>query len=401
MQPAPIYLDNNATTAVDPVVLEQMLPYFSEHYGNAASKSHRFGWEAQEAVDRARAQVASLIGAQPKEIVFTSGATEANNLAVMGAVLGQKEKRHVVTTRVEHKAVLDPARQLERQGFEVSVVGVGPDGRAHPEAIEAALREDTGLCSVMLVNNEVGSVNAVAEIADRCKARGVLFHTDATQGVGKVPFDVSEMRVDLASLSAHKIYGPKGVGALYVRRRPKVKLQPLMHGGGHERGRRSGTLNVPAIVGFGAACARMQAAGDDEKRRIRALRDALWQRLREGLEAVDVNGDLAHAVAGTLNVSFAYVEAERLLLKVSDVLAASTGSACTSAALEPSHVLTALGVGRDRAHSAVRFSVGRFNSKEEIERAANAVITAVNELRAGSPLWQARQRGGGLGEQEG
>ncbi len=389
----PIYMDNHATTPVDPRVLDAMLPYFGEVFGNAASKSHSFGWRAEEAVEAAREQVARLIGATAREIVWTSGATESNNLAIKGAAQFHRAKgRHLVTCATEHKAVLDSMHALEREGFEVTVLGVGRDGRLDPEAVRAALRPDTVLVSVMHANNETGVVHPIEEIGAITRAAGVLLHTDAVQSAGKIPFDVEAAHVDLASLSAHKFYGPKGVGALYVRRRPRARLQPQMDGGGHERGLRSGTLNVPGIVGMGRAAELALAERDAEAPRVLALRERLRAGLEAGLDLVTVNGSLAHRLPGNLNVSFAYVEGEAMMMAIKDV-AVSSGSACTSASLEPSYVLRAMGVSDDLAHSSIRFGLGRFNTAEEVDHVVGLVIAKVGKLREMSPLYEMVKEG--------
>ncbi len=389
----PIYMDNHATTPVDPRVLDAMLPYFGEVFGNAASKSHSFGWRAEEAVEAAREQVARLIGATAREIVWTSGATESNNLAIKGAAQFHRAKgRHLVTCATEHKAVLDSMHALEREGFEVTVLGVGRDGRLDPEAVRAALRPDTVLVSVMHANNETGVVHPIEEIGAITRAAGVLLHTDAVQSAGKIPFDVEAANVDLASLSAHKFYGPKGVGALYVRRRPRARLQPQMDGGGHERGLRSGTLNVPGIVGMGRAAELALAERDAEAPRVLALRERLRAGLEAGLDLVTVNGSLAHRLPGNLNVSFAYVEGEAMMMAIKDV-AVSSGSACTSASLEPSYVLRAMGVSDDLAHSSIRFGLGRFNTAEEVDHVVGLVIAKVGKLREMSPLYEMVKEG--------
>ncbi|MEW5850265.1 MAG: IscS subfamily cysteine desulfurase [Myxococcota bacterium] len=389
----PIYMDYHATTPVDPRVLEQMLPYFTERFGNAASRNHSFGWTAEAAVEKAREQVAALIGADAKEIIFTSGATESNNLAVKGTAYFLKDKgRHIVTSKIEHKAVLDSCRALEREGWEVTYLEPERTGLIPVEKVEAALRPDTVLVSIMVANNEIGTVNDVAAIGKLCRSKGIYFHTDAVQGAGKIPFDVNQSTVDLCSLSAHKIYGPKGVGALYVRRRPRVRLHPLMDGGGHERGMRSGTLNVPGIVGFGAACELAQQVMPEESKRLGALRDRLKARITSGVTHVHLNGHPEKRLPGNLNLSFAYVEGESLLMAIKDV-AVSSGSACTSASLEPSYVLRALGVGDDLAHSSIRFGLGRYTTEEEVDYVADLVTRKVAKLRELSPLWEMVQEG--------
>ncbi|MDH4121866.1 MAG: IscS subfamily cysteine desulfurase [Deltaproteobacteria bacterium] len=391
----PIYLDNHATTPVDPRVLEVMLPYFTHKFGNAASRNHAFGWEAEEAVDRARQQVGALVGADAKEIIFTSGATESNNLAILGAAqfLGENGG-HIITCRTEHKAVLDPARYLESKGFRVTWLGVDANGSISLEELERAMTPDTLLVSLMAANNEVGTLHPLEEIGKICADKNVLFHTDATQGVGHMNIDVARMNIGLLSMSAHKIYGPKGVGALYVRRRrkPRVKLSPLLHGGGHEWGLRSGTLNVPGIAGFGEAARLISAEGQAETQRILALRERLHQGITERLGHIKLNGHPTLRHPGNLNLSFAYVEGESLLMGMDDV-AVSSGSACTSASLEPSYVLRALGVGDDLAHSSIRFGLGRFTTQQEIDHVIQRVTAVVNRLREMSPLYEMAQEG--------
>jgi len=378
----PIYMDNHATTPVDPRVLEVMLPYFTEHYGNAASRNHRFGWEAEAAVETARQQIAKLINASPKEIVFTSGATESDNLAIKGVARACRHKgNHIVTLPTEHKAVLDPCQHLEQEAFDVTCVPVGPDGRVDPDDVKRALRDETILVTVMAANNEIGVLQPMAEIGRPCRERAILFHTDAVQAVGKVPIDVEALGIDLLSISAHKIYGPKGVGALYVRgRNPAVELAPLIEGGGHERGMRSGTLNVPGIVGLGKACELCRQEMPEESGRLRALRDRLKEGIVSGLEGVSVNGSLEHRLPHNLNVGFSGIEGESLLVGMNDV-AVSLGSACMSARREPSYVLKALGVSDERAQSSVRFGLGRFNTEEEVDYVINRVIETVTGLR--------------------
>jgi cysteine desulfurase len=406
----PVYLDYQATTPLDPHVLEQMQPYLTEHFGNAASRSHAFGWRAEAAVEKARAQVAGLLGASDKEIVFTSGATEADNLAIKGVVEAAADRGdHVVTVKTEHKAVLDPCKHLERQradrreavqqawpqapldevarhlgGARVTYLGVGPDGRLDPAELAAALTEQTVLVSVMLANNEVGTLQPVDVIGRLCRERGVTFHCDAAQGVGKVPFSVDQVEVDLVSLSAHKLYGPKGVGALYVRRKPRTRLVAQMDGGGHERALRSGTLNVASIVGFGEACELARRERDAEAARVLGLRERLRETFESQLPGVFVNGSLEHRLPGNLNVSFAGVDADALMSAVRDV-AVSSGSACMSATLEPSYVLRALGIPQDRATGSIRFGIGRFTTKEEVDFAAGRFVEAVQRLRAMNP----------------
>jgi len=391
----PIFMDNHATTPIDPRVLDDMLPYFTTKFGNAASRSHRFGWEAEEAVDYARERIARLIGAKDsKEIVFTSGATESDNLAIKGAAEFYKDKgNHIVTTVTEHKAVLDTCKRLEKQGYEVTYLGVAKDGRVDPDDVKSAITDKTILVSIMLANNEIGTVQPLAEIGKITRARGVLLHSDAVQGIGNVDFDVQEMNVDLASLTAHKIYGPKGIGALYVRRsKPRVRLVAQMDGGGHERGMRSGTLPVPLIVGFGRACDIMAREGRAEADRIAALRERLRARIMARLDEVYINGSVEHRLPGNLNISFNFVEGEGLMMAIKDV-AVSSGSACTSASLEPSYVLRALGVGDELAHSSIRFGLGRFNTAEEVDYVGDLMIEKVNRLRELSPLWEMHKEG--------
>jgi cysteine desulfurase len=385
-----IYLDNHATTRTDPRVLEQMLPYFTEHYGNAASRHHRFGRVAEEAVQQGREAVAALIGASAREIVFTSGATEANNLAIKG-VAGMYRSRgnHLITQATEHHAVLDPMKRLEREGFQVTVLPVDRHGQVSASQVAEALTEKTILVSVMAANNEVGTLQPIQEIGQLCKERGVLFHTDMVQAAGKIPLDVEALGVDLASLSAHKMYGPKGVGALYVRRRdPHVRLEPLFDGGGHERGMRSGTLPVPLIVGFGKACALYQEEGKTEAERLLALREQLQRKILEQVDEVACNGHASAHLPGNLNLSFAHVKGEALLMGLEAAgVAVSSGSACTSASVEPSYVLRAMGVDDELAHASIRFGIGRFNTPEEIDRVAAAVVNVVKRLRSLNPLY--------------
>ncbi|MFL5274583.1 MAG: IscS subfamily cysteine desulfurase [Anaeromyxobacteraceae bacterium] len=396
----PIYMDCHATTPVDPRVLDAMLPYFREEFGNAASKSHSFGWRAEEAVEAARAEVGALIGASAKEIVFTSGATESDNLAVKGAAHFYKDKgRHLVTCRTEHKAVLDPMHRLEREGYEVTYLPVAGDGRVDPADVAKAIRPDTILVSLMHANNETGVLHPIEEIGRVTRERGVAFHCDAVQTVGKLAFDVERLNVDLASISAHKLYGPKGVGALYVRRKPRVRLIAEQDGGGHERGYRSGTLNVPGIVGLGKACAVARAELSAEAPRLLALRERLRRGLEERVELVSVNGSLEHRLPGNLNVSFAYVEGEALMMAVKDV-AVSSGSACTSASLEPSYVLRAMGVSDELAHASIRFGLGRFNTEEEVDFVVELFAAKVKKLRDMSPLYEMAKEGVDLSKVE-
>jgi cysteine desulfurase len=389
-----VYLDNNATTPVDPRVLEAMLPYFRENFGNAASRNHRFGWVAEEGVDKAREQVAKVINANSKEIIWTSGSTEGNNTAILGVAHMYADKgKHVITCKIEHKAVIDPCKFLETEGYEVTWLEPDKKGRVSVEQVREAMREDTILVSLMFANNEIGTIHPIAEIGALCKERDIIFHTDATQAFGKVPIDVEAMGIDLLSMSAHKIYGPKGVGALYVRRKkPRVRLQPIIHGGGHERGMRSGTLNVPGIVGCGAAAETAMKEMPTESVRIAGLRDRLWAGLSEHLTDIHRNGDPQHSLPNTLNVSFLYVEGESLMMGFGDI-AVSSGSACTSASLEPSYVLKGLGMGDDIAHSSIRFSLGRFTTREEIDYTIKQVVKTVNHLREMSPLYEMAQQG--------
>jgi cysteine desulfurase len=388
----PIYLDYAATTPVDPRVVEKMLPYLRDHFGNPASRSHVFGWTAEKAVEEAREQVAALVNADPREIIWTSGATESINLALKGAAHFYRDKgKHLVTVKTEHKATLDTMRELERQGFEVTYLDVDGAGLLDLAQLEAALRPDTTLVSVMYVNNEIGVIQDIAAIGELCRSRGIVFHVDAAQATGKVPIDLSQLKVDLMSFSAHKTYGPKGIGALFVRRKPRVRLEAQMHGGGHERGLRSGTLPTHQIVGMGEAfrLARLEMPAEIE--RVRMLRDRLWAGLSE-IEEVYVNGDMNRRVAHNLNVSFNFVEGESLIMAIKDV-AVSSGSACTSASLEPSYVLRALGRSDELAHSSIRFSVGRFTTLEEIDYTVDLVKRKVAKLRDMSPLWEMHKEG--------
>lgn len=391
----PIFMDNHSTTPVDPRVLESMMPYYTTKFGNAASRNHTFGWEADSAVDHARAQIAGLIGGSAREIVITSGATESDNLALKGAAWFYKNRgKHIITLQTEHKAVLDSCKRLEREGYRVSYLSVDTDGLIDPQRIVDEMTDDTILVSVMLANNELGVIQPINEIGAAIKAKNpkVIFHCDAVQGVGKIPFNVEEAKVDLVSMSAHKMYGPKGVGALWVRRKPRVRISPLIDGGGHERAMRSGTLNVPAIVGFGKAC---EIAGQDmevEAARLTKLRNKLLHGLQSQLEEVFVNGSLEHRLPGNLNVSFACVEGEGLLMAIKDV-AVSSGSACTSASLEPSYVLRALGVNEEMAHSSIRYGLGRFNTEEEVDYVIDLMVEKVNRLRDMSPLWEMHKEG--------
>ncbi len=385
----PIYLDNNATTPMDPRVLEAMTPYFLEHYGNAASRNHPFGWEAEEAVDYARGQVAKLIGADPKEIIFTSGATEADNLAIKGVFEMYASKgNHIITATTEHKAVLDTCKHIEKLGGEVTYLPVNAEGLIDLNELEAAIKPTTILVAIMYANNEIGTIQPVKEISAIAKKKGVLFFTDATQAVGKIPVDVIKDGIDLMSFSAHKMYGPKGVGALYVRRKnPRVKVTAQIDGGGHERGMRSGTLNVPGIVGFGKACELCQLEREEETKRLISLRDKLETELMK-LEEAYVNGSREHRLPHVANISFKYVEGEGLMMGFNKNIALSSGSACTSASLEPSYVLKALGLGDDLAHSSLRFGLGRFTTEEQIDYTVKSISETVLKLREMSPLWE-------------
>jgi cysteine desulfurase len=390
----PIYMDNHATTPTDPRVFQAMTPYFQDVFGNAASRNHSFGWQAEEAVEKARKQVADLIGATAKEIVFTSGATESDNLALKGVAEMYAEKgNHIITAATEHKAILDTCKRLEKHGMRVTYLPVKGDGLVDLDMLREAITDKTILISIMYANNEIGVIQPVVEIGKIAKSRGVLFHTDATQAVGKVPVNVIKDNIDVASISAHKMYGPKGVGALYVRRKgPRVQITAQMDGGGHERGMRSGTLNVPGIVGLGEACAICQKEMAEEGQRLAFLRDKLKNRLMSELDEVFINGTMEHRLPNNLNISFAYVEGESLLMGINDI-AVSSGSACTSATLEPSYVLKALGAGDDLAHSSIRFGLGRFNTEEEVNYVADKVIDVVRKLRELSPLYEMAKEG--------
>lgn len=384
----PIYLDYSATTPVDPRVAEKMMACLTPdgNFGNPASRSHLFGWKAEEAAETARRQVADLIGADPREIVWTSGATESDNLAIKGvAHFYHKKGKHIITSKIEHKAVLDTCRQLEREGYEVTYLTPGSDGLITPQMVADALREDTILVSLMHINNEIGTITDIAAIGELTRKHGVLFHVDAAQSVGKLPIDLTEMKVDLMSICGHKMYGPKGVGALYVRRKPRVRIESQIHGGGHERGMRSGTLATHQLVGMGEACAIAQESMEQEHKRLTELRDRFWSQIID-MEEVHINGSIDQRYPGNLNVSFAFVEGESLLMSLKD-LAVSSGSACTSASLEPSYVLRALGLNDEMAHSSIRFSFGRFTTDEEVDYAAAQARLAVEKLRELSPLW--------------
>ena len=391
----PIFMDNHSTTAVDLRVVHAMLPFFTQHYGNAASRNHSFGWTAEAAVEHARGQIAALIGGDGKEIVLTSGATEANNLAIKGAAgFYKKQGNHIITVETEHKSVLDTCKRLQREGFEVTYLTPQKDGVVTPEMVVAAMTDKTVLVSIMLANNEIGVVQDIPALVAAVKARNpkTLFHTDAVQGAGKIPFDVEKSKVDLASLSAHKMYGPKGVGALWVRRKPRIRVDAQIDGGGHERGMRSGTLAVPLIVGFGKAAELAREEMADEAIRLEALRTRLLTGIQARLTETYINGSMTHRLPGNLNISFAFVEGESLLMALKDV-AVSSGSACTSASLEPSYVLRALGVGDELAHTSIRFGIGRFNTEEEIDYVIDIVVKSVERLRSLSPLWEMHQDG--------
>jgi cysteine desulfurase len=390
----PIYMDNHATSPMDPRVLEAVMPFFTAKFGNAASRNHSFGWEAEQAVEAAREQIAKLIGATSKEIIFTSGATESNNLAIKGIAEMYRERgNHIITQVTEHKAVLDTCKRLEKYGYRVTYLPVKADGLIDLEDLKRAMDEKTILVSIMSANNEIGVIQPLAEIGKLCHERNIIFHTDGVQAIGKIPIDVQAMNIDVLSLTAHKLYGPKGAGALYVRRRnPRVQIAAQMDGGGHERGMRSGTLNVPGIVGLGKAC---EIAGQEmaaETERLTRLRDKLKEKLENALDYVHVNGSMEHRLPGNLNMSFVYVEGESLLMGINDI-AVSSGSACTSATLEPSYVLKALGLGDDVAHSSIRFGLGRFNSEAEVDYVANKVIDVVQKLRELSPLYEMVKEG--------
>ncbi len=390
----PIYLDYNATTPVDPRVVEAMMPYFTESFGNAASRNHSFGWQVEEVVENARETIANAIGAGGKEIIFTSGATESNNLAILGvAEFYQKKGKHIITSPIEHKAVIDPCLALEQKGYEITFLDLDKDGCINLNQLEESIREDTILVSLMGGNNEIGTLNPLKEIGEITRSKGVLFHTDATQVVGKIPVDVEEMNIDLLSMTAHKMYGPKGIGGLYVRRKkPRVRLSPIMFGGGHERGMRSGTLNVTGIVGFAKAIELSIEEMSSEAERLVNLRQRLFDRLSSELDYIFLNGHPTQRLPNNLNLSFGYVEGESLMMGVSE-LAVSSGSACTSASLEPSYVLRALGVGDDLAHSSIRFGMGRFTTADEIDFTAEKIIIAVKRLREMSPLYEMVKEG--------
>jgi cysteine desulfurase len=390
----PIYMDNHATTQMDPRVLAAMLPYFTEKFGNSASRNHPFGWAAEAGVETAREQIAKLIGATPKEIIFTSGATESDNLAIKGVAEMYREKgNHIVTAVTEHKAVLDTCKRLEKNGYRVTYLAVRNDGLVDLDELKRALDDKTILVTIMAANNEIGVVQPLSEIGKICRERGVLFHSDAVQAIGKIPVDVNQQNIDLLSITGHKLYGPKGVGALYVRRKnPRVQISAIIDGGGHERGMRSGTLNVPGIVGLGKACALALEEMPEEARKMSGLRDRLRDRIMGRLDEVFINGSWEHRLPGNLNISFAYVEGESLLMGINDI-AVSSGSACTSATLEPSYVLKALGTGDDLAHSSIRFGIGRFNTESEVDYVADRVVETVSRLRELSPLYEMAKEG--------
>ncbi|KAK9670106.1 hypothetical protein RND81_13G177800 [Saponaria officinalis] len=389
----PLYLDMQATTPVDPRVVDAMLPYYLSQYGNPHSRTHLYGWESESAVESARSRVASLVRASPKEIIFTSGATESNNISVKGLMrFNSGTKRHVITTQTEHKCVLDSCRHLQQQGFEVTYLPVRKDGLIELDELRAAIRPDTGLVSVMMVNNEIGVIQPMEEIGQICKEFKIPFHTDAAQALGKVPIDVESMNISLMSLSGHKIYGPKGVGALYIRRRPRVRVEPQMNGGGQERGIRSGTVPTPLVVGFGAACEVAEKEMEYDEKRIKGLQERLLKGIRDKIDAVEVNGSEERRYAGNLNLSFRFVEGESMLMGLKEV-AVSSGSACTSASLEPSYVLRALGVDEEMAHTSIRFGIGRFTTEEEIDRAVELTVKQVKKLRDMSPLYEMYQQG--------
>jgi cysteine desulfurase len=385
----PIYLDHNATTPMDPRVFEAMRPYFMELFGNSASRNHSFGWDAEKAVDKAREQVANLLNADPKEIIWTSGSTESNNLAIKGVADMYKDKgKHVITQVTEHKAILDPCKRLQRDGYDITWLPVDKYGLIDLEELKSAIRPDTILVSIMWANNEIGTILPIREIGRICKEKGVLFHTDATQAVGKIPVDVQADNIDLLSFSGHKLYGPKGAGALYVRRKnPRVRLTPILDGGGHERGFRSGTLNVPGIVGVGAACEISQREMPEESKRLTKLRDRLHHGITSKIDYVNLNGHPTHRLPHVVNLSFAYVEGESMLMAMNDI-AVSSGSACTSASLEPSYVLKALGIGEDLAHSSIRYGLGRGTTEEEIDYVIDRMVKSIGRLREMSPLYE-------------
>jgi len=390
----PIFMDNHSTTPVDPRVFEVMVPYFLEKFGNAASRNHSFGWEAEEGCEKARQQIARLIHSDPKEIIFTSGATESDNLALKGVAELYREKGdHIITCMTEHRAVLDTCKRLEKMGFKVTYLPVDKQGMINPEDVKGAISDKTILISIMMANNEIGTIHPIAEIGKIAKEKGVLFHCDATQGVGKIPVDVQAMAIDLMSFTAHKIYGPKGVGALYIRKKaPRVRLTPMIDGGGHERGMRSGTLPVPLIVGFGKACEICQEVMTDESKRLAAMRDKLQDGILKSLDDVYVNGHPTQRLPNNLNMGFSYVEGESVLMGLKEI-ALSSGSACTSSTLEPSYVMKALGVGSDLAHSSIRFGLGRFNTEEEVNYVLSRTVETIKRLREMSPLYELAKEG--------
>ncbi len=391
--PKPIYLDYQATTPCDKRVLEKMLPYFTEHFGNVHSRSHAYGWQAEEAVEEARENIADLIGADAKEIIFTSGATESNNLALKGVAHFYKEsKNHIITCITEHKCVLDACRHLEEEGFEITYLAVKSNGLIDLDDLKKAIKSNTLMVSIMAVNNEIGVIQPLSEIGAICKASGVFFHTDAAQAIGKIPLDVNALNIDLLSISGHKIYGPKGIGALYVRRKPRVRIKALINGGGQERGMRSGTLPTPLCVGLGEACKIAKHEMDKDYSHVKRLADKMMQKFEANLEQIFVNGDLQMRYPGNLNISFGYVEGEGLMMAIKE-LAVSSGSACTSASLEPSYVLRALGVSEDMAHTSLRIGIGRFTTEAEVDTAAELIVKAVKKLREMSPLWDMVQQG--------
>jgi cysteine desulfurase len=388
----PVYLDYSATTPVDPRVAQKMIPYLTEMFGNPASRSHPYGWTAEQAVEEAREHVAALLGADPREIVWTSGATEGNNLAIKGAAMFYKDKgRHLITQKTEHKATLDTCRELERQGFEVTYLDPEPNGLVDLEKFRAAIRPDTIVASIMMVNNEIGVIQPIAEMGEICRDKGVIFHCDAVQAAGKVEINLQTLKVDLLTVTAHKVYGPKGIGALYIRRKPRVRIEAQIHGGGHERGMRSGTLPTHQIVGMGEAFRIAKEEMVSENARIRTLRDRLWNGLKD-MEEVHLNGDLEHRIPGNLNVSFNFVEGESLIMAIKDV-AVSSGSACTSASLEPSFVLRALGLSDELAHSSIRMTIGRFSTEQEIDFTIDLLKNKIAKLRELSPLWEMHKEG--------
>ncbi len=389
----PVYMDYQATTPMDPRVLEAMIPYFTEKFGNPHSRSHAYGWEAEAAVEKARQQVADLIGANEKEIIFTSGATESNNLAIKGVAHFYKDKKdHIVTVVTEHKCVLDACRHLEQEGFKITYLPVQKNGLIDLNELRNAITEKTALVSIMAVNNEIGVIQPLKEIGKICREKGAFFHTDAAQAFGKIPLNVEEMNIDLMSISGHKIYGPKGIGALYIRRRPRVRLEPIINGGGQERGFRSGTLPTPLVVGLGEAAAIAKKEMPEEYKRIKALSDRFYKAVAKDVKDVFLNGDADHHYPGNLNLSFAYIEGESMIMAIKD-LAVSSGSACTSASLEPSYVLRALGVDEELAHTSIRFGIGRFTTEEEIDFAIKVITNSINKLREMSPLWEMVQEG--------